>query len=83
MEYIEGETLAQKIKQGTTNLDQILDWAIQNNKGIVSFLKKVVSNRKQEIVKNVQSSELPIKIVFDVRDDNITIITVFPLKQRR
>ena len=44
---------------------------------------KVVSNRKQEIVKNVQSSELPIKIVFDVRDDNITIITVFPLKQRR
>ena len=36
MEYIEGETLAKKIKQSTINPDQILDWVIQIADGITA-----------------------------------------------
>ncbi len=38
---------------------------------------------KQEIVKDVLGFELPIKIVFDVQEEIITIITLYPLKKRR
>lgn len=38
---------------------------------------------KQEIVKHVPNSALPIKVVFDVQDDTITVISAYPLKKIR
>lgn len=36
---------------------------------------------KQEIIKKLSDHEYPIKVVFDVQKDLITIVTVYPLKR--
>jgi hypothetical protein len=38
---------------------------------------------KQEIVKSIEGYTLPIKVVVDMENDIIKIITVYPLKKRR
>ena len=38
---------------------------------------------KQELVKSIEGHTFPIKVVVDVENDIITLITVYPLKRRR
>ena len=41
------------------------------------------SSGKQELIKDISGFEFPIKIVFDVQAEVITVITAYPLKRRR
>ena len=40
--------------------------------------EKIASGSKQEIIKHVKNFELPLKIVFESKGENITIITPTP-----
>jgi len=40
-----------------------------------------LKNGRQELLKQADISELPIKLVVDVNDDRITVITCYPLKK--
>jgi len=37
--------------------------------------------KQSEIIRNVSSCKYPIKVVFDIQGDHITIVTVYPLKR--
>ena len=52
---------------------------------IVNTLKETEfpSSGKQELIKDISGFEFPIKIVFDVQAEVITVITAYPLKRRR
>ena len=36
-----------------------------------------------ELVKNAEGFSLPIKTVFEVADDSVTVITAYPLKRKK
>ena len=51
---------------------------------IENLLEKIeLQIGKQEIVESLAGYTLPIKVVVDVKNDIITVITVYPLKERR
>lgn len=45
MEYVEGETLLEKIKQHQANTEQILDWAVQIARGLEAAHEKGIFHR--------------------------------------
>ena len=50
---------------------------------VIGIIKnaKITPNCEQIIFGNVQTYKIPLKIVFESNDENITIITVYPLKK--
>jgi hypothetical protein len=42
-----------------------------------------LSKGNQGIIKSLEGYTLPIKVVVDVENDIITVITIYPLKKRR
>jgi hypothetical protein len=48
---------------------------------IIEIVKNVKSTGKQEVVEHVSNFKKPIKVVFDVQEAYIVIITAYPLKR--
>jgi len=48
---------------------------------VEKILRDAKKDGKQEIIGNVSGHKYPIKVVFDIQGDYITIVTVYPLKR--
>jgi hypothetical protein len=60
-----------KRRMGLYNISESIAIGILEN-------EKIASGSKQEIIKHVKNFELPLKIVFESKGENITIITPTP-----
>jgi len=50
-------------------------------KDIVAYISGIRENGRHEIVKRMKGFKYPIKIIFEINDTQILLITAFPLKR--